>query len=90
MHPVSNERVEWLKARIEVLRVMTVELRDRPQKYMRPGVDNSLLSPAMTSIRVELLSLLVELEVLTEFIAKHNLEKLEREQKRLDDTGGRD
>lgn len=46
---------------------MIAELRDRPAKYLKPGIDNSLVSPAMTGFMVERAQLLVEMEVLNAF-----------------------
>jgi hypothetical protein len=67
MHPVSQDRVTWVRARLEVLTRMIEELRDRPAKYLRPGLDNASLTPGLQSMMVERVQLLVELEVLTEF-----------------------
>lgn len=69
MHPVSKERVEWCRARIELLTQMINELRDKPRKFIRPGIDNTFISPTLESMNCERLQLVVELEVLTEFYA---------------------
>lgn len=65
MHPVSKERVEWVKARLKLLDEMFNELRDRPTKYLSSDV-NAPLSPALTAIGSERLVLRVELEVLSQ------------------------
>ena len=71
MHPVSKERVEWVKARLTLLDEMFVELRDKSAKYITAtggdqwGTQQRAVSQALTNVTAERLQLRVELEVLS-------------------------
>lgn len=78
MHPVSKERVEWVKARLQLLYSMYAELRDRPAKYLvetgpaEQAVQHATMAAALQAIAAEQLQLRVEYEVLSSLYRSNN------------------
>ena len=70
MHPVSRERIEWVKARLQLLNEMFNELRDHPTKYVTASIHSAAMSPVLTKIQEEQIQLRVELDVLIKFYSK--------------------
>lgn len=67
MNPISQERADWLKARIRVLGAMYTELMQRPAKYVN-GAAHELHRVTLSSIQSEKLQLTIELDVLTQYL----------------------
>ena len=68
MSPISNERVQFIKARLQVLGGIRKTLTRRQAYYAQIiGVDQHTFAQAQIAVRAEELALTVEYDVLVEF-----------------------
>jgi hypothetical protein len=68
MSPISVERIEFIKARLQVLGGIRKTLTRRQAYYVQSiGVDQHSFALAQAAVRSEELSLTVEYDVLVEF-----------------------
>lgn len=66
--PISQERVDWLRERIKVLNAMWIELTQRPAKYTN-NMHPQSIQMALHQIQSEKLSLIIELEVISNVLS---------------------
>ena len=65
MHPISQDRVAWITARLQVLDACVKDLTRRQAAYLQSlSVTTEQLNAAMRDIKIEQLRLSVELSVL--------------------------
>lgn len=85
MYPISNERVNWLEARIFLLGRMINELTARQSRYQVRPQYAAQHSNVMTAMIAEQLQLNIEKNCIEEYLDDQRAAEVAKAQKAIDD-----
>jgi hypothetical protein len=87
MHPLSNERADWVHARLFILNLMIREFNEHTPRYQSSQGMVSAHTPVMLDLEAERLKLTIEYNSLREYQRTEAAAKVARAQEELNAKG---